>query len=310
MSASLDFSSLRIPRPGDVIFTYSGTPDAVGSCLIQRTLFSKRGGPWFSHVSVAVSHKSVIEASSEPEENATTWSGVQLQPNGVRLQLLPDLIFSAAKFTALRHPKAADAEWNFQLHAPQVSALYGSGYSIEALKAAAESANSSLARFIPKALFDWKAEPDKIAMELRSKPEVREDIEKHLPTGTKFSVLNDYFCSQLVGLLLFGARLVDQDPGIITPCALYDQLSASGWDDVTESDYGKETQERWKRMSPDNWRTEYQIEMGLATSFRQHAFISGYLGAAEGKMNDFQSNLAAVAEKLAAMGQDEHIGKG
>jgi len=301
MSADLDLSSFPMPRPGDVIFTYSGTPDAVGSCLIQRTLFGKWDGPWFSHVSVAVSHKSVIEASSEPEENETTWSGVQLQPNGVRLQLLPDLIFGAAKFTALRHPQAAAAESNFQLQAPQVSALYGSGYSTKALIAAAESAKSSLTRFIPKALFDWKAKPDKIALELRSKPEVRADIEKHLPMGTKFSVLEDYFCSQLVGLLLFGAKLVDDNPGIITPCALYDQLSASGWQDVTESDYGNETQDMWKRMSPDDWRIDYQIETGWARSFRHHVFVSAYLGAAEDKMNDFKAKLDAVAERVAEM---------
>ena len=121
-----------MPRPGDIVFTYSGTPDAVGSCLIQRSVFANWWGLWYSHVAVVVSHSSVIEASSEPAEHETTWSGLTLEANGVRLQLLPDLIFSAKTFTVLRHPRAAEAESHFVIQAPQVSALYGSGYSTSA----------------------------------------------------------------------------------------------------------------------------------------------------------------------------------
>jgi hypothetical protein len=256
-------------------------------------------------VTVVVSHKSVIEASSESEEDDVTWSGVKLQSNGVRLQLLPDLIFSATRFVALRHPRAAEAESHFLIQAPQVGALYGQGYSTKALIAAAEQANGVMARFVPKSFFEWKAEPDRIAQELRAKPEVRADIEKHLPAGDRFSVVDDYFCSQLAGLLLFGAKLIDEKPNLPTPCGLYDQLVACGWRDVTQADYGVQTQQDWKRRSRSDWQFEYRYETKMAEGFRHQAFMSGYLGAAQQKMNDFKASLDAVNQKLIEMREKE-----
>jgi len=294
-----------MPRPGDLIFTYSGTLDAVGSCLLQRTLFANPWGPWYSHVAVVASHNSVIEASSEPEEDDVTWSGVKLQSNGVRLQLLPDLIFSAARFVALRHPRAAEVESHFLIEAPHVAAMYGQGYSIKALIAAAEQANGVTRRLVPKSFFKWKAEPDEIAQELRAKPEVRAEIEKHLPAGDRFSVVDDYFCSQLAGLLLFGAKLIDEKPNLPTPCGLYDELMACGWRDVSQTDYGAQRQECWKKKSRSDWQFDYSYETKMAEAFRRTAFELGYLGAAEQEMNDFKASLDAVNQKLIEMCQKE-----
>ena len=300
-----DLFSHAMPRPGDMVFTFSGTRDAVGSCLIQRSLFADWWGPWYSHVAVVVNQRSAIEASSEPAEHETTWSGVTLKPNGVRLQLLPDLIFSAKSFTVLRHPNAAEAASHFLIQAPQVSALYGSGYSTSALIAAAKDANAIAARFVSESFFDWRGKPDKIAQELRNKPQIRADIQKHLPTGDRFSVNNDYFCSQLAGVLLFGAKLIEKNPGLITPCALYDQLTTCGWRDVSQSDYGPRTQEDWKRKPLISWQDAYDFDTGAAATFRNNAFISGYLGASNERLNDFKSSLDAVNRKLSKMRGEE-----
>ena len=53
-------------------------------------------GPLFSHVAVALSDRVAIEAGTAADEGDSTWSGAPLG-EGVRLQLLPDLIMGAAE---------------------------------------------------------------------------------------------------------------------------------------------------------------------------------------------------------------------
>ena len=94
-----------VPHPGDVIFTKSPTKEAFGSCFLQRLLLNKLVGPWFSHVSVALSSRTVIEAYPE-DDGERTWSDATLG-EGVRLRLLPDLLKASSNRAVLRHPNAA-----------------------------------------------------------------------------------------------------------------------------------------------------------------------------------------------------------
>jgi hypothetical protein len=134
MANSNTTATMGGPEPGDVVFVYTRSWESVKSCIAQR-LFDKGFLPCFTHVAVVLSDRFVIEASTGP---ASTWSGGVLG-TGVRLKLVPDLIFGASRYRVLRHPNAKESANNFRIDEPRILQVIGSGYSTESLVAAARA---------------------------------------------------------------------------------------------------------------------------------------------------------------------------
>ena len=112
--------------------------------------------------------------------------------------------------------------------------------------------------------------------------------------------MNDYFCSQLVAVILNRAQLIQQPPGLVTPCALYDELVEAGWNDVTTIVYGSSTIAEWKRRSLEDWRLFFQEDVGFAKWFRDAA-VSGPMIDLEGEMlSRFSDSLEVTRRDLEA----------
>jgi hypothetical protein len=289
------------PQPGDVIFTYSGGKESFDSCVMQRLLFDRLIGPWFSHVAVALDSSVVLEASTAPEDNASTWSGVMLS-GGVRLQLIPDLLASSTGYIALRHRSAKDLINSFGTQVPRIALMLGSGYSTRSLIEAARHASLILKHLVSEESFDWHASPDFIARTLRQDSELRAGIEKHLRAGESLAPEKEYFCSQLVGMLLWRASLIRSEPGTITPCGLFDLLKDADWQDVTEQAYGASNRERWQRTPVSDWQRQYAEEVGVARFFRESEHVLPMLNHLGDKLGDFTAHLDALRDHLDEQG--------
>ena len=291
------------PQAGDVVFTYSGGLEATGSCILQRIIFAKSFGPWFSHVAVALSDSMAIEATVLSSASSAAWTGAKLE-NGVRLQLIPDLLTESQHWRVLRHPGATPTAAQLDVDSPDIAVLVGSGYSTAPLIAAAKQTGGVLAQLVPQGRFDWNAPPDAIACCLRDDPQLCKDLTAHLSATTISSLTDDYFCSQLVGYLLARVGLLDSCPGVITPCELYDQLRHGEWADVSESDYEVPTASWWRGTLKKEWEIRYLNILGVTKFRRQHVATMGLLGVAGDKTLAFRDRLDAIGRAFASRNSD------
>ncbi len=287
----------RSPRSGDVVFVRSSGKEGVASGLIQRRVLGSSTGPLFSHVAIALTPRLVIEASTAVEANETTWSGAVLG-EGVRLQLLPDLVFGARTFVVLRHPAAPDVSDTFDIHAPEVSRLLGNGYSIKPLIEKAKARLAVISAFIPDDLVDWSAPPDTIAQQLRDAPHLRAGLERQLRQGEALDAMNDYFCSQLVATLLQRSGLARSGTEWPTPCRLFDELVAAGWANVSEVAYGPETVAAWNGRPRAQWKQQFAVDTASAKKFRDDAHAGPMLDLLGEMMDGFSNQLDATTQAL------------
>jgi hypothetical protein len=135
----------------------------------------------------------------------------------------------------LRDPRAADLPSSrLELSNPQMATLLDSVYSGSEVWTSVKRL-AKLVSMLPPPLFSLKIPPDDIAKQLRDDQVVCADIKTRLLVTDFTSAKDDYFCSQLVALLI---RLVDPAcylPKNITPCGLFDALIKDAWKDVTET---------------------------------------------------------------------------
>lgn len=273
--------------------------DAVGSCILQRWVLNRSIGPWFSHVAVVITDRLVIEATTAPDEGRSTWSGAILT-QGVRLQLIPDLLDAAQSYAVLRHHLSPDIAAQFNTQTPDVALLLGGGYSTQALVRDARRGHAFLSSIIPSGWFDWAAQPDEIERTLRDDTELRAGIERHLRTGEALASLNDYFCSQLAAILLARVGLTNEPTELVTPCALFDSLVTDGWRDVTGDAYGAAAIDGWKsrRDRGEDWKLTFRKDAAVANFARELALARAMTSLITERLDAFGAKLDATRRRL------------
>jgi hypothetical protein len=295
------------PRPKDVIFVLSSAKVGIASGFMQRMLFDSPRGPLFSHVAMVIDQRHVIEANSTPGRREKTWSGTSLG-EGVRLRTLPDLLYDSCKWTVLRDTKAAHLHSdNLSLSNPQIATLLGSDYSgIEVWTSVKRLAK--LVSMLPPRLFSLKAPADDLAQQLRDDPAAFADIEHRLRTSDFISAKDDYFCSQLVALLIRLADPVYYLPKAITPCGLFDALIKDDWEDVTETTYSRTRVADWLRSTASLWEMEHMVAMSKAAKFKDKEYAPASVRA-NGRSTDFSVQLENLSQKLNHQAKEKALTK-
>ena len=265
------------PQAGDVIFIYSGGKDGFFNVALQKWKFDsgREKGPWFSHAALALDDQIAIEASTAPlEGDPPTWSGSQLT-GGVRMIALPDLLFASKDYRVLRNPKAATLpDDTFAIEKPYISGLYGSKYSIQAFEDYMREKAPVLAFFSDATTLStgWTSEATDAAHEIGD--EFRSRVLKDFPQHKFALEESTYYCSDLVRVILSAVGIIPkQDRNIrITPSALFDQLSQSGFEDVTDRCYSQEHLDDMARVMKISVQNHYD------SAVRDAHFWSGKQG--------------------------------
>lgn len=269
------------PRVGDVIFTHSGGVDAHLSSIGQRLLDPRAGysTPSFSHVSIVVNETCVLEATTaedardgDPPGGWGAWTGVELEA-GVRVSpVIDSLVPAYLKGTNLAVLRRVDSTVAMRdalnVQTPQIAGIVGQAYALTALR---ESAEAYLPAIVTKALadnvFDWTSAPADIATMMGADAAFRERVRAVFPDYSLGFESRTYFCSELVAelLTLSGLAEIPVSEKSITPIGLFSLLtgSASGWTDVTETDYGRNAVECQMRGGSSSVATSYTITLAV-----------------------------------------------
>jgi hypothetical protein len=281
------------PAAGDVILVRSPGKEALLNCLGQSLAdpYAALRTPMFSHAAMVLDESFVVESYTTPEEDDTSWSGAPLG-EGVRLRLLPDLLFSAVNTVVWRAPTPLSVPNELDTNSPLMIALIGSKYSIARLRVAMASraALGSLVNLVAgKRLDEWTSTPDDLGTKMGLDPEFRAQVSALLPGLVLPPAAQDFFCSDLVAKLLVRAQALPSNaPGMITPTGLHRYLPMLGWSEVTQSDYGEATS-HYALISKASWTATYFDRMaiiGLARPARALSAASDAIEGMFGKMED------------------------
>lgn len=291
------------PAAGDVILVRSTGKEALLNCVGQSLAdpYATIGTPMFSHAALVLDDSFVVEAYTTPEEDDTSWSGAPLG-EGVRLRLLPDLLFPAVNTAVWRAPKPIPAPNELSTNSPFLVALFGSQYSIARLRTAIASRSllGSLMNFAAsKRLEEWTSTPADLGTKMGLDEEFRDKVAKLLPGLVLPPQAQDFFCSDLVARLLVRAgALPTTAPGLITPTGLHRYLPTLEWSDVTQSDYGDATS-HYALISKATWTSTYSERMWEIDFQQRAAALSAATDAAEGMFGKMQDVLDKAEQAIA-----------
>jgi hypothetical protein len=279
------------PNAGDVIFVYKPALTACLNCLVQSRINSDLGTPvsrWFSHVAIVLNEQVAFEATPtpSPKHNNDSWSGAphvvegkEIAPNkkmmlneGARLVLLPDLLYGATRRAVLRCPSSSPIPPNdFDLTAEHIGLMYGSQYSLSALRQSFEASLPVIAKSMSKPVVELidqiaSSAADEFAKLLQDNNYFSSEIQRVLGTNP----IRQFFCSQLVVAMLLHAKLIQNKPGLknITPFGLFELLVTNGWQDVSDTDYSDDAIQNWLQGDKTVWEIRYLTAVGTISHFR------------------------------------------
>jgi hypothetical protein len=304
-------------RAGDVIFIRSDDKQGLGSCLCQILVdpHATFTGRWFTHVAIALDDSVALEASTAPEPDETSWSGIALE-EGVRLILLPDLMIPAPDRAVLRHPRGVEVSpAAFDLSSPFMAGLYGSQYSIAALKRSAEQQLGPVLHHLKsESWFDWSSTPADLATKMGLDATFRQKIHQTLPSFTFGFQSRTFFCSELVAVLLTHVGLMHVGPNVstLTPSGLFAYLQNVGrtpqerWVDVTASDYSDAFIKRWSDVMQSTWEAAYSERLAALRAGQYHHAAGETRVAATAMVEKISTALSEYNEKRKALEALEH----
>jgi hypothetical protein len=291
------------PAAGDVILVHSPGKEALLNCLGQSLAdpYAALGTPMFSHAAMVLDESFVVEAYTTPGDDETSWSGAP-SGEGVRLRLLPDLLFPTVNAVMWRAPTPLPVPNELDTNSPLMVALIGSKYSIARLRVAMASRSvlgSLVNRVAGKLLDKLTSTPADLGTKMGLDPVFRAEVSRLLPGLVLPPAAQDFFCSDLVAKLLVRAQALPiNTPGMITPTGLHRYLPTLGWTEVTPSDYGEATS-HYALSSKATWTATYWDRMAIIRLDQQDRAWSAESEAIEGMFGRMRDVLDRAEQTIA-----------